>query len=159
YFVTTGAAAGANVNNATRLWRLRFTDLSNPTVGGTITMMAEGAVGNGQAAVLTNPVMWDNICILDDGRILLEEDPGGNNRLSKIWLFNPQTGELVDLLTADPKVFQTGGARFRTVDEESSGIIDASRVLGPGWVLFDVQAHYGIAGELVEGGQLLAMHF
>jgi hypothetical protein len=158
YFVTTGAASGANVSNASRLWRVRFGNLANPMEGGTITMMAENAVGNGQAASLTNPVMWDNICILPDGRILLQEDPGGNNRLSKIWMFNPPTGELVDLATADPKVFQNGGAKFRTVDEESSGIIDASQILGPGWVIFDVQAHYSIAGELVEGGQLLAMH-
>jgi hypothetical protein len=158
YFVTTGAAAGANVNNATRLWRVRFMDLANPAAGGTITMMVEGAVGNGQAANVTNPVMWDNICILADGRILLQEDVGGNNRLGKIWLFNPQTSELTDIATADAKVFQTGGARFRTIDEEASGIIDASQILGPGWVLFDVQAHYTIAGELVEGGQLMALH-
>jgi hypothetical protein len=37
-------------------------------------------------------------------------------------------------------------------------VIDASSILGEGWYLLDVQAHYGIAGELVEGGQLLAMH-
>jgi hypothetical protein len=42
--------------------------------------------------------------------------------------------------------------------EESSGIIDVSSILGEGWYLLDVQAHYPIAGELVEGGQLLAMY-
>jgi len=30
-------------------------------------------------------------------------------------------------------------------------------ILGPGWFLLDVQAHYNISGELVQGGQLLAM--
>jgi hypothetical protein len=48
---------------------------------------------------------------------------------------------------------------FLTQDEESSGIIDASDILGEGWFLLDVQAHYSLAGELVEGGQLLALHY
>ena len=32
-----------------------------------------------------------------------------------------------------------------------------SDILGPGWFVLDSQAHYGIAGELIQGGQLLAM--
>ena len=44
------------------------------------------------------------------------------------------------------------------MDEESSGIIDVSHILGQGWYLLDVQAHYANGSELVEGGQLLAMH-
>jgi len=45
-----------------------------------------------------------------------------------------------------------------TQDEESSGIIDASDILGRGWFLLDVQAHKLSADpELVEGGQLLAL--
>ena len=47
---------------------------------------------------------------------------------------------------------------FITQDEESSGIIDARRILGDGWFLLDVQAHKTSSDpELVEGGQLLAM--
>jgi hypothetical protein len=48
-----------------------------------------------------------------------------------------------------------------TQDEESSGVIDVSAILGSGWYLLDVQAHYNpdpSDPELVEGGQLLAMH-
>ena len=57
-----------------------------------------------------------------------------------------------------------------TVDEESSGIIDASRTLGGSSFLFDAQVHRAYptgsapagyaadpAGELVEFGQLLSM--
>ena len=40
-----------------------------------------------------------------------------------------------------------------TTDEESSGIIDGGSMLGDGWFLMNSQAHYGIAGELVQGGQ------
>ena len=38
-----------------------------------------------------------------------------------------------------------------------SGIIPAP-FLGESWYLLDVQAHYSISGELVQGGQLLALH-
>jgi hypothetical protein len=31
-------------------------------------------------------------------------------------------------------------------------------ILGEGWYLLDVQAHYGTDTELVEGGQFLALH-
>jgi hypothetical protein len=31
-------------------------------------------------------------------------------------------------------------------------------ILGEGWFLGDVQAHYATDGELVEGGQLFALH-
>jgi hypothetical protein len=31
-------------------------------------------------------------------------------------------------------------------------------ILGSGWFLMDVQAHYGTDAELVEGGQLVAIH-
>jgi hypothetical protein len=47
---------------------------------------------------------------------------------------------------------------FLTQDEESSGIIPLDKILGQGWYLADVQAHYPIPGELVEGGQLLLIH-
>jgi len=43
------------------------------------------------------------------------------------------------------------------VDEEASGIIPAP-FLGADAYLVDVQAHHAIDGELVEGGQLLALH-
>jgi len=49
--------------------------------------------------------------------------------------------------------------RFPALAEESSGIIDVSAILGDGWLLFTDQTHTAIGGELVEGGQLLAMYF
>jgi hypothetical protein len=48
--------------------------------------------------------------------------------------------------------------RFITIDEESTGIIDVSDILGPGHLLFAVQSHKSVGGELVEGGQLLHMY-
>ena len=48
---------------------------------------------------------------------------------------------------------------FLTQDEESSGIIPADDILGDGWYLLDVQAHFEADAELVEGGQFIALHF
>ena len=58
----------------------------------------------------------------------------------------------------DPQLFGAGARNLITVDEESSGIIDAEDVIGPGWFLFDAQAHTR-ARDLanVELGQLLAL--
>jgi hypothetical protein len=47
-------------------------------------------------------------------------------------------------------------------DEESCGIIDVTSMLGGGEklaFLFNTQAHYTMDGELVEGGQLMAMYY
>jgi len=43
----------------------------------------------------------------------------------------------------DPLRFLTGAPLFLTQDEESSGIIDATSILGPGWFLLDVQVVQG----------------
>ena len=59
-----------------------------------------------------------------------------------------------DRFVSDP----SDNGDFLTQDEESSGIIDASAILGDGWFLLDVQAYYPVGGEVVEGGQLLALY-
>jgi hypothetical protein len=87
----------------------------------------------------------------------LQEDPGGQAHLAKIWRYDIATDVLTLVAQHNPVFFDPASASFLTNDEESSGIIDASNLLGPGWFLLDVQAHYGISGELVQGGQLLAM--
>ena len=56
----------------------------------------------------------------------------------------------------DPERLTPGASEFLTKDEEMS-VIPAS-FLGEGWYLLDVQAHYAISGDLVQGGQLLALH-
>ena len=58
----------------------------------------------------------------------------------------------------NPKFFTLGSPDFITQDEESSGIIDARRVLGDGWLLLTVPVHKPSTDpELVEGGQFLAL--
>jgi hypothetical protein len=152
YFVTT-----SDINTNCRLWRLRFDDVrKDPEKGGTIEILLHGDEGHR---------MLDNVTIDPFGRVVMDEDPGNNARVSKIWLYQIDTGEFVQVAQHNPKFFDPtilNNSSFITQDEESSGIIDASDVLGDGWFLVDVQAHLVvnplIDPELVEGGQLLAMY-
>ena len=144
YFVTT-----ADINTNCRLWRLRFDDIEHPENGGTIEILLKGDEGHR---------MLDNVTIDGHGRILMDEDPGNNARVSKIWLYHIDTEEFIEVARHNPKFFDSAGFVFITVDKESSGIIDAEGILGRGWFLLDVQVHkVNSDPELVEGGQLLAM--
>jgi hypothetical protein len=148
YFVTT-ASLTANC----RLWRLRFDDIENPEKGGTIEILLRGSEGHG---------MLDNVTIDHHGRILMDEDPGNAGRVAKIWLYNVDTAEFIEVAHHNPKYFDPtilNNSAFLTQDEESSGLIDAEHILGRGWFLFDVQVHTTDPDpELVEGGQLLAIY-
>ena len=147
YFVTT-----ASLTLNCRLWHLQFDDVERPELGGTIEMLLKGTEGHG---------MLDNVTIDRLGRIVMDEDPGNAARVSKVWAYQISTGEFVEVAHHNPKFFdpaQLGTPDFITQDEETSGIIDAAHIFGPGWFLLDVQAHkVSTDTELVEGGQLLAM--
>ena len=132
HFVTTG-----DVNTNSRLWRLRFNDVEHPKNGGSIEILLRGDEGHR---------MLDNLTIDGCGRILMQEDPGNNARIAKVWLYGIQSGNLVEAAHHNPKIFDLAAAdlKFLTQDEESSGIIDAADILGKGWFLLDVQAHLNI---------------
>jgi hypothetical protein len=144
YFATT-----ASFDGRSRLWRLTFNDPANPGAGGRIDMLLDGTEGQH---------MLDNITVNEHGDVLAQEDPGAQDHVAKIWRYTPSTDQLTEVAGHDPNRFAPGAPAFLTRDEESSGIIDVSNILGDGWYLGDVQAHYSLGGELVEGGQLLALH-
>jgi len=154
-----------------RLYYMDFTDITDPTLGGTITAALDGSEGNNGGF---GPNMLDNMTTVagTDGvtRILLQEDVGNQNHNSKIWLYDPSLDSLTLIAQHDPARFGDlglGATGSFSLDEESSGIIDARDLLtipgiggvpGLGWFLLDVQAHYNIGdAELVEGGQLVAL--
>jgi secreted PhoX family phosphatase len=144
YFVTTASFTGNS-----RLWKVHFNDPANPSAGGTIEMLLDGSEGQ---------KMMDNLSINNRGQIIIQEDPGNQPYIAKIWRYDIATDKLVEIARHDPDRFTPGAAGFLTQDEESSGIIDASSILGEGWYLLVQQAHYATDAELVEGGQLLALH-
>ena len=74
-------------------------------------------------------------------------------------------GGLTEIAHHDPARFTRGSTRrpraARSTRTRSSGVVDVTSLLGNGEklaFLLDTQAHYTIAGELVEGGQLMAMY-
>jgi hypothetical protein len=136
YFVTT-----ATFETSSRLWRLRFDDLADPARGGRLDIMLDGSEG---------PKMMDNIVVRARGDVIIQEDPSGP-LVARIWRYDPVLDTVEVIAQHDPALFD--GPRAISTSEESSGVIDASDILGDGWLLFDVQTH--TAGQ---GGQLLAMH-
>lgn len=146
YFVAT-----ASFTTESRLWRLTFTDVNNPALGGTIDMLLEDNEGDHH--------MFDNITVDSRGRVLLQEDPGNQAYLARIWQYSPESDSVTEIAQFDPDRFAPGGSAFVTQDEESSGIIDASSILGEGTFLADAQVHKVSSDEeLVEEGQLFALH-
>lgn len=143
YFVTTNS-----FTSPSRLWRLRFIDITHPEIGGFVEVLLDGSEG---------PKMMDNMTIDQHGRVLLQEDVGNQTHLGKIWQYSIGTDSLTLIAQHDPYRFIAGAPGFLTQDEESSGIIDAEEILGEGKFLLNVQAHYPIAGEVYEGGQLLML--
>lgn len=151
YFVTTAGFTGRS-----RLWRLRFDDPADPAAGGTIDQLLEGTEDGGTGERLH---MLDNLTVDDRGNVMLQEDPGKQPYLARIWQYDIESDSLTEVAAHDPERFAVGAPQLLTNDEESSGIIDVSSILGEGWYLLDVQAHYTHPDPaLVEGGQLLAMH-
>jgi hypothetical protein len=145
YFLTT-----ASFTTSSRLWRARFTDINNPLMGGTIEMLLAGSEGQ---------KMMDNIAVDTKGHVMIVEDVGNNAHLGRVLRYDIATDTLTTVASHDPARFVTGAAAFLTQDEEASGIIDASGILGAGWWLVDVQAHYSFGNaEIAEGGQFLALY-
>ncbi len=165
YFVTTASFTGNS-----RLWRVTFDDITNPTAGGAIEILVDG--------IVDGPKMMDNITVDTDGNVYMQEDPGNQVYLAKIWKYEPATGALTLLAEHDATRFTAGGSAdidgsdTRQSDEESSGIVEVTKMFKHirgydtrkyRYFLLDVQAHYSsvngvrLDAELVQGGQLLMM--
>jgi len=151
YWVTTGQTplGGFPTTNPARLWRFDFDNPARPQLGGTLDMLLDGTEG---------AVSLDNLTV-DDGRVALQEDPGENDRLAKIWSYDIDRDRLRELARHDPGRFDPARmtSAFITTDEESSGIIPLDDILGEGWYALTSQVHEPGDAETVEDGQLLLM--
>ncbi len=148
----------------TRLWKLAFDDITNPSLGGAIDLVLDGPTVNGQKVN-----MFDNMGFNEKtGTIILQEDVGGTAHNSKVWEYDPKTDRLTQLLMHDSSRFGNIGVAATspyTNDEESSGVIDVTSIFvtDPNerrynqYYLVTDQSHYttGITTAQVEGGQLL----
>ena len=151
YFNTTNSFAGYS-----RVYKATFTDITNPTAGGTIEAVLDGREGQ---------IMLDNMTVTSDGKIILQEDPGNQAYVSKMYEYDIATDKLHEVARFNPAQFDpnAGSPTFITQDEETSGVIDVTNLLGSGApgekvYLYDVQVHAASSdAELVEGGQLAIM--
>jgi hypothetical protein len=166
YFTTTGnLATTVEKWRPSRLWRLRFDDITRPEAGGTIEMLLTNQFYEGTASTPdADPSyqMLDNLAIDGLGRIVLQEDVGPAERLARIYVYGIDSGKLQQIAVNNQKFF--GGSKetnpsFLTHNAESSGVVDAAELLGPGWFHIDVQSHVKTSDpELVGGGQLLRLY-
>ena len=184
YFVTTDQLdktdlAGGTQKGGTRLWRLTFDDIKNVDAGGKIDILLDSSTLAGGVGV-DKPNMFDNISVNSDGTITLQEDVGNAEHNGKMWQFDPANSSFVLLAKFDPALFGdiVGGsfvAGTHTRDEETSGVIDITRILdrhdGKKYELFVVQDHATAASlkaigalnteadatAMFQGGQLILM--
>lgn len=172
YFVTTdrldqvGDGTGTQIGQ-TRLWRLTFDDISDPGLGGRIDLLIDGRSAGGQKVN-----MFDNITVNErTGQLILVEDVGNAAHNGKAWHYDPATDVLTQVARHDPARFGDVNAPATppfNQDEEMSGVLDVSSILGAGNYLLVDQSHYPInnsapngfanPNELVEGGQLMLLH-
>ena len=150
YFVTTESNKdpGATKQNPSEpgisrdgggFWRLTFVDGQKPELGAKLELLLDGT----EAPYLSKP---DNMTITKDGIVLLQEDPGNNAHVARIVAFRPSDGKLATVAEFNKQYFAAGAASFMTIDEESSGIIDATSLLAkPGdtkkYFYFNAQVH------------------
>jgi hypothetical protein len=160
YFVTTdgGDTSRPGLEGGFRdsggIWRLSFHDIERPGRGGTLTLLLDGVGGEEDEILLNSP---DNLGIDRRGNLLIQEDNGNSRERGRIIAYQIHTGELGVVAQFDAKLFSFPNP-VMTLNEETSGIIDARGVLGRGWWLFDAQVHRPVADPArVTEGQLLAM--
>lgn len=114
YFATTD-----KIDGNSQLFRLIFDDTRQPERGGKIEAMLNARDIGAQ--------MLDNLTVDEDGRVLIEEDPGKHAHAAGIWLFDPVTRQSSRLFeAAHARFVDKQSPDFMTEDEEQSGIIEVT---------------------------------
>jgi Ca2+-binding RTX toxin-like protein len=148
YFVTSTSTLSAN----SRLYKLTFTDITNPTAGGTIEAVLTGNEGHHNL---------DNLTV-SGGKIILQEDPGNDAALAKMWEYDIATDTLRLLAEPDPNTFVMGGTTYIAQNEESTGVLDVTSLFGDADTrAYLVNTMFDSATtdpRVVDGGQLSVMY-
>jgi len=150
YFITTESNkdAGATKDNPSEpgvardgggLWRLTFKDAQNPLLGAKLEMLLNGT----EAPYLSKP---DNLSVTKSGVITIQEDPGNNAHVARIVAYQIATKKLAVIAEFDKQYFTASGSNYMTLDEETSGIWDATSLLAKAgdtseYFYFNAQVH------------------
>jgi len=165
---TAGAAPTVNRSTNGRIWKFVL-DPETPTENVELSLLVEGddnptsSFSSPSPPAAVNEIHQpDNIETTANGSLFVQEDPSSGNQFSPTSTDpNATTARIwrVDLNAANPDAARTVAARVdQSLDElagydvdaasranlgnwESSGIIDASSVFGPGAYLTTIQAH------------------
>jgi hypothetical protein len=147
---TAGASQAGRSTNG-RVWKMEF-DPDDPTVVTSLSVFVEG--DDSPVKTLTEVRQPDNIETTQNG-LLITEDPGSSQQYApndpagmtaRLW-FVPFSGtpqpvvKVNQGLDGDAGVDVDGRPDGNLGTWETSGIVDASSVFGPGAFLIDVQAH------------------
>jgi hypothetical protein len=179
---TAGAAPTVNRSTNGRVWKFVL-DPENPTENVELSLLVEGddnpisSFSSPAPPAAVNEIHQpDNIETTANGSLLIQEDPSSGNQFSPTSTDpNATTARIwrVDLNAANPDAARTVAARIdQALDElvgydvdsagkanlgnwESSGVIDASSVFGPGAYLTTIQAH-SLWVEKADGPDLAA---
>ena len=154
YFGTTDS-----FNGNSRLFRLRFHDIEkvgdSDVVCGTIEILLNARVDptdrSPDRAYRFHSL--DSVTVDPWGRVLLQEDPGGETYFTRTLLYTPGDQKLYCVAEGNRELFGRRGSHFLTTDEEAAGIIPVFDLLGEGWYLTAVQANVeeDWAGKLLPG--------
>jgi hypothetical protein len=146
YFVSTAA-----FEQPSRLFRLRFADIAEPERGGVIETLLDGTEGQH---------MLESVALDRKGHVYIQEDPGANEHLAKIWRYDVASDQLSEVARPDAALFSESSSGFVTNDEETAGMIDMSEILGAGRFLLTSQVHFPTPNdpELGELGQISMLH-
>jgi hypothetical protein len=150
YFLTTESNkdAGATAPNPATptvsrdggaLWRLTFKDVKNPMKGASLEMLLNGS----ESLYLSKP---DNLAVDESGHILIQEDPGNNAHLARVLAYRISDGKLAVVAQFDKQYFATDATTPITIDEESSGMVNANAFLkksgdNASYFFFNAQVH------------------
>ena len=131
--VLTQSGTGTTSNTRSRggLWRMSFTDRTNPTLGGTLTLLVDGNE--------SNPMyMPDNLTIDTHGHIVIQEDAGNIDYVGKVWAYDIASATLAQVAAFDTTQFglptvlkSTTASAAATSTATSLTVADASGVTAP----------------------------
>ncbi len=129
------------------LWKMTFADVAHPELGAQLELVLNGteAPANDPAIKINKP---DNLTVTNDGKyILVQEDPGGNDHISRLLAVRLSDNKLVSVAEFSRTLFAPNSVNsYITNDEESSGVFDATSLLaGAGdtasYFFFNAQVH------------------
>jgi hypothetical protein len=129
YFSETGRA-NQEVTHG-RIYKLQV-DPSNSRQA-TLSVLLDSAAGD-------DIVQPDNLGISDKALVIQEDRNWKKSGYNRVLVYDLASGTLTPVARTDPDqsiIDEKGLGAW-----ESSGVVDVSDVLGPGWWLLDVQAHY-----------------